>query len=216
MSNKLHNFAAFLSGIVTDRGLPMIFRTLLSRGADVVQARVEKAINQPTDFLQIVLQLEGENRKNFLALLRRAKKQGVENELVLGLVGGLPTKQDGTIDKEAALKVLTGIGEADLDDIEPLLEVLRHNPILQHLIHDLGHLAKSVERLMILAASAAGTTVKGFDALDEWAEKKAKELEETWFGSLADKLFLGPGDSKKKKKRKKTEPCSWANQLFRI
>lgn len=188
---KIRDVVSFAAGLATDKVVPRAIRTFLSQGTEIVTGQVKRLIENPpqADLMRAIMMLEPDDAESLRYHLKKAKEEGREKEMAMAISAALPRKEDGSLNTEEAKNAITQLARMNPDVLDQMFEALSHASLVQHLEHELKHLGEFFEEILVKAAFAGGVAVRSIEAIDQVAEQKAEELNQTRFGRLASRLF---------------------------
>jgi len=188
---SLRDAVSFVAGLATDKVVPGFIRNFIHQGTTIVTGKVKSLIDNPpqADLMRAIMMLEPEDAEALRYHLKKAKEEGREKEMAMAISAALPRKEDGSLNTEEAKSAITQLARMNPDVLDQMFEALSHASLVQHLEHELKHLGEFIEEILIKVAFAGGVTVKSLEALDQIAEKKARELNSTKSGKFAKFLF---------------------------
>lgn len=152
-----------------------VFRGELKEGAGVIAERIRSVIkeNPRVELLFSLLTQEPEDFEKFRKHYREAIEGRIEgwseNAFVAALGQALPKKPDGTIDFERAKAVIKQLVNMKEEEFHQILELLKHDPISQHVRKYLKEGRNSAEAIIIASAEQWG-------ALNRKADEAADAL----------------------------------------
>lgn len=167
---------AFTSNFAGELGAKTISEFLTKTGAEVAKEKILRVVktDKRAELMSTLLFMDESEIQGFWDKYQKIKFTPHENEVATHIAEALPRKSDGSIDYDKAEKMIKHIAEMGEDRFADLIELAKHDPIMQHARYAIRKVREAGGKAAELAQEVV---LLIWDYTDEHAAQIAQRLE---------------------------------------